>query len=292
MSDRDGNCDNNDSCSFGISCDGSGCSTGRRALIGTLAGGGLTALSGCVGLFGVPEAPTTPTVGMDESFDISWLEQDERITVGGDQKLLEAAEAQGWDLPYFCRTGFCGVCLARVDGNGHDLVDMTINEFDPLDEKAIEDGYVLTCTGYPIDDFAIQTGVAGALTEEEEPPDDEEDVDENDDEPRAVRTYAIDYVKQQWTIEVPEDRSLLVAGEDRDFDLPYQCREGWCGRCLAQIDGDTGELIELAVNDYDPLDDDAMSQGYTLTCQGFPRGEFAMETGKFQEEDWPSGSPP
>lgn len=273
MSEKCGDNHDVDPCPNGGDCDGDGsCDTRRRALLGTLAAGGLGALAGCVGVFGEPEPSGQPQFGIDETFDISFELQGETITVSGDEYLLEAGEDQGWNLPYFCRTGFCGACLAKVDGDAGELINMTVNQFEPLDEAAIEDGYVLTCTGQPRANFTIETGMAGALTEEEDDDDDE------DDEIPDARFHAIDYVNQQWTIEVPEDQSLLVAGEERGFDLPYQCRAGFCGQCTAKIDGDGHELVEMTNNQVDELTDERIADGYVLTCVGHPRGSFELES--------------
>lgn len=265
----------NTSCPSGGQCDGDGtCSTKRRALLGSIAAGGLGALAGCVGVFGEPAPQEQPPFGTDDVFDISFEEQAETIAVSGDEYLLHAGEAQGWNLPYFCRTGFCGVCLAKVDGDGHELVEMTVNQFEPLDDDAIEEGYVLTCTGQPRGEFSIQTGMAGALTEEDDP----EEEDTEDDEITDAAFHTIDFLNQEWTIEVPEDQALLIAGEDRGFDLPYQCREGFCGQCTAKIDGDGHELVEMTNNEVDELTADRIEEGYVLTCVGYPRGSFELES--------------
>lgn len=290
MTEQDDSCESGDICSFGITCDGQGCDTRRRRVLAGLAGGGLTALSGCIGLFGAPPSPTTPQVGIEEDFDIEFVNEEANVSIPGTETLLRGGENAGLDLPYFCRTGFCGVCLAQVDGNGHELVDMSINEYDPLDDQAIEDGFILTCTSRPVADFSIESGKTGTLTEPDEA--EEEDDPEDDEDRVGVESHAVDYVNQQWTIEVPEDQTLLVAGEERGFELPFQCREGWCGQCLGQVDGDGHNLVEMRTNDYDPLDEGTVGEGYVLTCQSEPRDEFGLETGKFEEEDWPSGSPP
>lgn len=290
MTEQNDSCESRDVCSFGITCDGKVCDKRRRSVLAGLAGGGLTALSGCIGLFGTPPSPTNPQVGIEEDFDIEFVNEDENVSIPGTETLLEGGEKAGFDLPYFCRTGFCGVCLAQVDGDGHDLVDMSINEYEPLDDQAIEEGYVLTCTGRPLADFSIETGMTGALTEDSD--EEEETESEDEEEPTAVQSHAVDYVNERWTIEVPVDQTLLVAGEERGFDLPFRCREGWCGECLGQVDGDASELVEMRTNDYDPLDGDSIANGYVLTCQSEPLDSFALRTGMFEEEDWPSGSPP
>lgn len=274
-------------CDDSTPCEETFCETKRRKLLGAVAAGGSLALAGCAGAFASPEGSTTPRERVVDEFDVNFLRQGETVSVSGDRNLLQASEAAELEpeIAYFCRTGFCGVCLSQVDGDASELVNMQINQYGPLTDELVEEGYMLPCTSQPRDDFAIETGVQ--LPEEEEEEDDEEEDDEEDDdegdEDVGVPRHAIDYVNQQWTIEVPENQNLLEAGEARGFDLPYQCREGFCGQCLAQIDGDANELVEMTTNDYGPLDEDAMEDGYTLTCTGQPRGEFELESDKYGE---------
>lgn len=265
MAEKDDDCDQTSPCPSGGTCDGDGsCSTRRRAVLGTLAGGSLTALAGCVGVFGEPEERTTPPRDETVTYDIAFENESETIGVDSDEYLLEAGEAQGWDLPYFCRTGFCGACVGQVDGDGSELVDMSINQVDSLTEEAIEAGFVLTCTGRPRGDFTLETGMSGAL----------------DTFIEETTEYAIDYVNEGDTIDVRGDESLLVAGEDQGWDLPYACRQGFCGQCTARVDGDGHELVEITNNEVDGLTDEAISDGYVLTCVGYPRGDVELETGQ------------
>lgn len=139
----------------------------------------------------------------------------------------------------------------------------------------------------------------GAETEPRERPDiggDEEDEEEDGEDGDAdggdadggdngdedgedqVETYNIHYVKQEETIEVPADQSLLVAGEEQGWDLPFDCRQGFCGECTARLWGDTRERVQLEGNQF--LEEDELRDGFTLTCVGFPRSDFALETGK------------
>lgn len=272
------NCAEN-GCENAGQCDRRTTGTRRRNLLGVVAAGGSFALAGCVGLFPEPEGQTVPEQdddGADDDdadpgpFDVEYLVQEASIEVARDENLLEAGEQEGWELPYQCRSGFCGECLGQVDGDGRELVEMTNNDYDPLDDDAISDGYVLTCTGQPRGDFALETGVAGALTDEA----DEED--EGDDETDDAETHAIEYVKQEATIDVLETENLLEAGEEQGWDLPYQCRVGVCGQCTARVDGDGHELVEMTDNDV--LSDDEIEDGYVLTCTGQPRAEFSIET--------------
>jgi len=77
-----------------------------------------------------------------------WLETGDgqyEIPVSPGQTILEAAEAQGVQLPYSCRSGICTTCSARC-ANGKAAV------FTPggrMDSEALQ-GQVLTCVGYPV----------------------------------------------------------------------------------------------------------------------------------------------
>jgi ring-1,2-phenylacetyl-CoA epoxidase subunit PaaE len=60
------------------------------------------------------------------------------------QTILQAARAQGLSLPYSCNAGSCGQCAVRcLEGR----VWMARNEV--LTEADQQQGFVLTCTGYP-----------------------------------------------------------------------------------------------------------------------------------------------
>jgi ring-1,2-phenylacetyl-CoA epoxidase subunit PaaE len=66
------------------------------------------------------------------------------VTVRSGQTILEAAEAEGWSLPYSCRSGICTTC------SGHCLegqVDMYTQE-GKMDTAATR-GLTLICVGYP-----------------------------------------------------------------------------------------------------------------------------------------------
>ncbi|WP_375447057.1 2Fe-2S iron-sulfur cluster-binding protein [uncultured Fibrella sp.] len=63
------------------------------------------------------------------------------------KSVLQAALAAGIALPYSCRGGRCSTCMARCSV-GH--MYMTIN--DVLTDRDLREGWVLTCTGYPMSD--------------------------------------------------------------------------------------------------------------------------------------------
>lgn len=66
------------------------------------------------------------------------------IAVGEGQTVLEAALAQGLELPFSCRGGVCATCRSMLrDGK----VEMDCNY--ALDESALRQGFILTCQSRP-----------------------------------------------------------------------------------------------------------------------------------------------
>lgn len=63
--------------------------------------------------------------------------------------ILQAAKKLKIPLPYSCENGQCGTCTARCTSG---KVWMRYNEV--LGDKALKEGYILTCTAYPIEGSA------------------------------------------------------------------------------------------------------------------------------------------
>lgn len=109
-----------------------------------------------------------------------------------------------------------------------------------------------------------------------------EDGEAGDDSPAAIpddeaEVYEIEYVKEGTTIEVKENETVLEAGEDEGWDLPYACRQGQCVSCAGHIpDGDSRDFVEH--DDQEMLDDPELEDGYVLTCVAYPRDDFTLET--------------
>lgn len=92
-----------------------------------------------------------------------------------------------------------------------------------------------------------------------------------------IEHFGIEYAKEGETIEVANNETLLEAGEDEGWDLPYACRQGQCLSCGGQItDGPAEDFVEH--DDQEMLNEDELGDGYTLTCVAYPRGEFTLET--------------
>lgn len=88
---------------------------------------------------------------MVETFEVTFIHEDQTIEVQAEKPILEAAIDAGIDLPYQCRMGVCGVCGAfRVEEG---IVEQPEAMFLSMSDK--EEGYVLTCIAEPRSDLTI-----------------------------------------------------------------------------------------------------------------------------------------
>jgi 2Fe-2S type ferredoxin len=112
-----------------------------------------------------------------------------------------------------------------------------------------------------------------------------EEGEAGDDSPASIpddeaEVYEIEYVKEGATIEVKENETVLDAGEDEGWDLPYACREGQCISCAGHITdgGNSEQYVEHHTNQM--LGEPELDDGYTLTCVAYPVSDFSIETGE------------
>ncbi|WP_435067350.1 2Fe-2S iron-sulfur cluster-binding protein [Haloplanus sp. C73] len=101
--------------------------------------------------------------------------------------------------------------------------------------------------------------------------------DLSDDE---ADTFEIEYAKEGATVEVKENQTVLEAGEDEGWDLPYACRQGQCVSCAGQITSGGNAEDYVVHDDQQMLDDNELDDGYTLTCVAYPKDDFTIETGE------------
>jgi ring-1,2-phenylacetyl-CoA epoxidase subunit PaaE len=88
---------------------------------------------------GTPEDSSTKTVELHLRGGVH------KLSIPGNHNILGEALAQGIAIPYSCKGGICGSCTARCTKG---KVWMALNEV--LTDKEIEQGFVLTCTGYAV----------------------------------------------------------------------------------------------------------------------------------------------
>lgn len=123
---------------------------------------------------------------------------------------------------------------------------------------------------------AVAAGGAEGELEESEEEDEGFDPDAIADD--DVEYYEIEFVSEGETIEVGNNESILDAGEDAGWDLPYACRQGQCVSCSGRVAGgeDASEYIRHSNNE--SLGDAEIEEGYMLTCTAHPTASFSLET--------------
>ncbi|MEF8813697.1 MAG: 2Fe-2S iron-sulfur cluster-binding protein [Halovenus sp.] len=80
--------------------------------------------------------------------------REETLALPSDETVLDAAKARDIGLPYGCRTGACGTCVARLLEGDLEFV----RPQRALKERHRDEGYVLTCIGTPVTDCRLAVG--------------------------------------------------------------------------------------------------------------------------------------
>ncbi len=94
-----------------------------------------------------------------------------------------------------------------------------------------------------------------------------------------IEYFDVEFTKQGETIEVANNETILDAGEDSGWDLPYACRQGQCVSCAGRIaDGPSEDFVEH--DNQQMLEEAELDDGYTLTCVAYPRDSFTITTGE------------
>ncbi|GAA4793539.1 ferredoxin--NADP reductase [Olivibacter ginsenosidimutans] len=92
--------------------------------------------------FILPEPPDKE----EHQVTIHFRDHDAQLAVQYPESILAVAKKNGVVIPYSCENGQCGSCAVKCT---HGKVWMRYNEV--LGAKALAEGYILTCTGYPIE---------------------------------------------------------------------------------------------------------------------------------------------
>lgn len=80
-----------------------------------------------------------------------------------------------------------------------------------------------------------------------------------------------------YTIQVPEDRYILMCAESQGAELPFSCRNGACTSCAVRVV--SGELRQPEAMGLSP---ELREKGYALLCVSYPCSDLEVET---QDED-------
>jgi len=76
------------------------------------------------------------------------------FVVDADQPMLDSLLEQGVDLPYGCRYGGCITCAAKLTAGQVDQSEQVA-----LNNRQINNGYVVLCVARPLSDCTVEVGV-------------------------------------------------------------------------------------------------------------------------------------
>jgi len=79
------------------------------------------------------------------------------------------------------------------------------------------------------------------------------------------------------SVQVPDDRYILMSAESQGVDLPFACRNGACTTCAVRVL--SGELRQPEAVGLSPK---LRERGYALLCVSYPCSDLEVET---QDED-------
>jgi ferredoxin-NADP reductase/DMSO/TMAO reductase YedYZ heme-binding membrane subunit len=92
-----------------------------------------------------------PGNGADQTCTINFARSKKTLQITPQTTVLEAAENAGIDLPYDCRSGFCGTCKTKLTAG---QVAMDIRDaLQPSDDL---DGIILACQAKPVGDIVVE----------------------------------------------------------------------------------------------------------------------------------------
>ncbi|WP_338726991.1 2Fe-2S iron-sulfur cluster-binding protein [Haladaptatus sp. DJG-WS-42] len=95
-----------------------------------------------------------------------------------------------------------------------------------------------------------------------------------------IEYFEIEYAKEGKTIEVANNETILDAGEDEGWDLPYACRQGQCISCAGKVASGENAEDYVVHDNQQMLGEEELGKGYMLTCVAYPKKPFTLETGE------------
>jgi len=90
-----------------------------------------------------------------------------------------------------------------------------------------------------------------------------------------MSNFSIEITSSDEPIVCAPDRNLLDACIEAGLPMPYNCRSGECGECIATVKA--GEVEEMPGADPAVFTDADRRQGRILTCMCFPRSDLSLE---------------
>lgn len=91
-------------------------------------------------------------------------------------------------------------------------------------------------------------------------------------------TVEIQHQGQTYTLQVPEDQTILDAAQEAGLNLPSSCTAGVCTTCAGQILNYTEGCVEQG--DGMGVGPALQAQGYSLLCVAYPRADLKIVTEK------------
>lgn len=91
------------------------------------------------------------------------------------------------------------------------------------------------------------------------------------------KTYTVEILHQgkTYTLQVPEDKTILSVADEQKLELPSSCHAGVCTTCAGQIiSGEVDQSDGMGVSP------ELQKQGYALLCVAYPRSDLKVETEK------------
>ncbi len=71
--------------------------------------------------------------------------------------------------------------------------------------------------------------------------------------------------EEEFTFDVPANKTILEQGLEENVDMPYSCQSGLCTACRGKLQSGKVKMIE-----FDGLSQNEIDDGYVLCCQAHP----------------------